>query len=372
MTHPKNIVLLGATGTVGQIALEVINRLPNCNLYAATGWENSETLQQIAINYQPKFVASKYSFELPTGCRRTSINELMHDSAVDMIFWAMSGFTALQPIISAIRNGKDIAIANKEIIVAAGEIIMNEAKKNNVQILPVDSEHSAIFQCLSGQDYNAVKRLIITGSGGPFLNLPKNEIAEVSVEQAIKHPTWNMGPKISVDSATLMNKGLELIEARWLFNIAPEKIDLVIHPQAIIHSMVEFNDNTIMAQMGAPDMTGPIQIALTWPQRVYNPQPSLNLLELSKLEFKDIAWEKFPCLKLAKETLKIGGTAQTVLNAANEEAVRLFLNKKIKFYDINKIIEQQLELHHNFIASTIDEIITVDQAVRKNIQTNRR
>ena len=367
MTRPKNIVLLGATGTVGQLALEVINLLESCHLYAVTGWSNTRLLQTITDQYQPNFVASQYNFERPMGCQASSIDDLMQDPQVDMVFCAISGFSALGPIITAIRHGKDIAIANKEIIVAAGEIIMAEAKCHNVKIIPVDSEHSAIFQCLSGQDTNHIKRLILTGSGGPFIDLPSHKIANATVEQAIKHPTWKMGLKISVDSATMMNKGLELIEAHWLFNVPASKLDLVIHPQSIIHSMVEFDDNTIMAQMGTPDMTGPIQLAFTWPERHHNPKESLNLLQLSKLEFRDMDFQKFPCLNLAKEALKIGGTAQTVLNAANEEAVKLFLNKKIKFYDINRIIEQQLERHENFIASTIDEIITVDQAVREHI-----
>jgi 1-deoxy-D-xylulose-5-phosphate reductoisomerase len=277
------------------------------------------------------------------------------------------GIAGLIPTMEAIRHGKNIALANKETLVTAGSLVMKEALKYKVNILPVDSEHSAIFQCLMGNNKNQVAKIILTASGGPFRGKNKEELKNVSLAQALQHPNWKMGSKITIDSATLMNKGLEVIEAKWLFGVELDQIQVVVHPQSIIHSMVEYIDGSIVAQLGSPDMRIPIQMALTYPERKNNSFPRLNLFENNKLTFEQPDHEAFPCLSLAFEALKTGGTMPVVLNGANEAAVSLFMNNKISFADIPGIIEKVMGRHTVNINPSLDDIIEVDNWVRKEV-----
>jgi 1-deoxy-D-xylulose-5-phosphate reductoisomerase len=283
---------------------------------------------------------------------------------VDTVVTSVVGTVGLLPTVEAIRKGKDIALANKETLVTAGAIVMAEAQKHNVRILPVDSEHSAIYQCLSGNRASSVDRIILTASGGPFRGRKREDLREVTLEQALKHPNWSMGSKITIDSATLMNKGLEVIEAKWLFGLANEQIHVIVHPQSIIHSMVEYVDGSVIAQLGSPDMRLPIQFALTWPKRVSNPFSRLDLLKASSLTFEKPDFEAFPCLRLAFEALQAGGTLPAVMNAANEIAVGAFLNRKIGFLEIADIIESVMAKHSVNIQPCLHDIIEVDAWAR--------
>ena len=273
----------------------------------------------------------------------------------------------LRPTLKAIEAGKTIALANKETLVTGGEIVMKALKTNQVSMIPVDSEHSAIFQCLQSGKKDEVEKLILTASGGPFRGMSKEDIKKVTLKDALKHPNWEMGRKITIDSATLMNKGLEVIEAKWLFDVDISDIDVVVHPQSIIHSMVEFVDGSVIAQMGEPDMRVPIQYALTYPDRVKNHIKKLNLLESNNLTFEAPNREVFPCLNLAMKAIDLGGTMPTVLNASNEIAVEYFLNEKIKFTDIPHIVEESMNLHKNIINPNLDDIINSDQETRDNV-----
>ena len=280
--------------------------------------------------------------------------DLLSDTEIDLVLTSIVGSAGLKPTIAAIRAKKDIALANKETLVVAGKLIMSLAQKMGVKIIPVDSEHSAIFQCLVGESSSSVSKLILTASGGPFLNLEEKLFTKITVEKALKHPNWSMGSKITIDSATLMNKGLELIEAHWLFNKPINDIDVVIHPESIIHSLVEFNDGSLKAQMGLPTMITPILYAFSYPKRTNYPKEVFSLADLKSLTFFEPNTSKFPHLSLAKESIKIGGNAPCVLNAANEIAVEAFLNKKIHFLDMIKIVEKSLE-NFNFVENPILE-----------------
>jgi 1-deoxy-D-xylulose-5-phosphate reductoisomerase len=286
----------------------------------------------------------------------------------DTVVASIVGIAGLVPTLAAIEAGKDIALANKETLVTAGDLVMNLAKEKNVKILPVDSEHSAIFQCLMGNNNKDVSKIILTASGGPFRGQKLHELSMVTSKDALKHPNWVMGSKITIDSATLMNKGLEVIEAKWLFGLELEQIQVMVHPQSVIHSMVEYNDGSVMAQLGSPDMRMPIQFALTYPRRCTNSFNRLNLLEVKNLTFEEPDLKTFSCLKLAFEALKSGGTMPVVLNAANEVAVGLFLKEKIGFLDIPRIIEKVMGKHTVNIKPGLDDIIEVDRWARETVE----
>ncbi len=305
------------------------------------------------------------NIEILTGSK--GLQEIVKYDA-DLVVIAVEGIAGLLPTITAIQTGKDIALANKEVLVTAGQIVMDLAKKKGIRLLPIDSEHSAILQCLKGNDRKEISRLILTASGGPFRGKKKEALKKVTVEQALNHPNWKMGKKITIDSATLMNKGFEVIEAKWLFDISEDKIDVVVHPQSIIHSMVEYIDGSIIAQLATADMRIPIQYALNYPTRNYIKEVKfLDFSVITQLTFEKPDLETFRCLSLAYEALKIGGTMTTVLNAADEIAVSLFLNKKIEFLQIAEIIEESMKEHNNIQNPTLDDIINVDKEVKEKI-----
>lgn len=374
----KQISIIGSTGSIGTQTLEVIEKLDNkFKIFALAGGDNIELLKKQISKFQPKVVCVK-SLNLKNELERNFSNikflcgdegleEICSDKANDLIVVAVSGKIGLKPTLTAIKNKINIALANKETLVMAGEIVMKAAKDNGVSILPVDSEHSAIHQCLKNID--EMNKLIITASGGPFRNKSIDEFKNATVEQTLAHPKWNMGKKITVDSATLMNKGLEVIEAYHLFGISYDNIEVVIHPQSIIHSAIEYIDGSIIAQIGLPSMHIPIQYALTYPQRVEGiKSKSFSFLDAKRFDFEAPDLEKFPCLNLAYNAGKIGGSAPICLNAANEEAVFAFLDGKINLYDIGKIVEKMLSNHLLIKNPTIDEIFEIDNEIR--LKTN--
>ena len=380
----KKIAILGSTGSIGTQALEVIEKLPEkFELIAISGGKNIDLLQKQIKKYTPKYasIKSKESAEiLQKNFPNTKILsgeegllEIASLYEIDLLLVAVSGKIGLKPTLKAIQNKKDIALANKETLVMAGDIIMQAVKENRVKLLPVDSEHSAIFQCLSKRD--EVKHLIITSSGGPFRNTPIEEMKSANLDEALNHPRWKMGKKITVDSATLMNKGLEVIEAHHLFNFDYDDIKVIVHPQSYIHSAVEYKDGSIIAQIGIPSMHIPIQYALTYPDRVEGIETeSFDFIKASKFEFYEPDLEKFPSLALAIQAGKMGGTYTVCLNAANEEAVFAFLNKKIKFYQIYEITKTVFDNYKGIENPSIDEIIEEDERIRtitKNIINKR-
>ncbi len=372
----KNISILGSTGSIGKNSLEVIANFPDkFRVKYLSANSNIEVLQQQIARFKPKGVAvlddrkaaelkkmTNGSVELFVG--EVGLQELACRSDVDIVISSLVGIAGLKPTIEAIKQGKTIALANKETLVVAGELIMPLIKKHNATLVPVDSEHSAILQCLAGEKKENISRLILTASGGPFLHLDKKEFASVTVDEALKHPNWNMGPKITIDSATLMNKGLEVIEAHWLFNLPPKQIEVVVHPQSIIHSMVEFVDGSIKAQLGVPDMKIPIQYALSYPERMPSLYNRVNFSELRQMTFFMPDVEKFECLSLAYQALERGGTALTILNAANEIAVELFIQKKIGFHHIPQLIRTALDRLQLKNSPTLEDIFETDIATR--------
>jgi 1-deoxy-D-xylulose-5-phosphate reductoisomerase len=377
----KNIVILGSTGSIGTNTLDVVGRFPErFKIVGLTARTNHVKLEDQIRRFRPKVVAlidEKAASALSKKVKRLGVEVLSGmDGAVevarfaegDLVVSGMVGAAGLLPTLSAIQNHKTVALANKETMVMAGEIIWKEALSRNVSILPIDSEHSAIFQVLSGQRREDLRRIILTASGGPLLGLSNKMKEKVSPKEALAHPNWKMGPKISIDSATLMNKGLEIIEARWLFDVPPEKIDVVIHPQSIIHSMVEFVDRSVVAQMGLPDMRVPISYALNYPERAPLSLPSLSLEEVGQLTFEKPDLKAFPRLSCAYEALKGGGTLPSVLNAANEEAVNAFLSEKIGFMGINKVIHKTMDSHLPQAVKTLDDVISADQWARGEAQ----
>jgi 1-deoxy-D-xylulose-5-phosphate reductoisomerase len=283
----------------------------------------------------------------------------------DTVVNSLVGSIGVRPTIEAIKNGKNIALANKETLVTAGSVVMEEVKKNNVNLMPIDSEHSAIFQCITGEQSTDINKLTITASGGPFRDYSKEQFENVTAEDALKHPTWNMGNKITIDSATLMNKGFEVMEAHWLYNFPYDKIEIVVHPQSIIHSLVEFKDNSVKAQLGFPDMKLPIQYALSYPKRFTLNTKKLDLVEIKNLSFEKSNFELFPCLKYAYDAGKVGGTMPAVLNAANEVAVQAFLNKKIKFLDISRLINNMINQHNVIKNPDLNQILDVDKKIKE-------
>ena len=374
LTVKKKIAILGSTGSIGTQALEVIDRLQNkFELVAISAGANIELVINQIEKYNPKFVSVKNENDASFLQKKfPNINILFGDEGlvkianieeIEILLVAVSGKIGLKPTIEAIKNKKDIALANKETLVMAGDIVMNLARKNGVKILPVDSEHSAIFQCINGE--KNVKHLIITASGGPFRNSTKEELENANLDEALAHPRWNMGKKITVDSATLMNKGLEVIEAHHLFDFNYEDIKVVIHPQSYVHSAVEFVDGSIIAQIGIPSMHIPIQYALTYPERVEGIETeSFDFIKASKLEFYEPDFDKFPSLKLAFDAGRRGGTYPVCMNAANEEAVFAFLDKKIKYLDIYKITKEIFDSYISIENATIEQILDEDEKVR--------
>jgi len=371
----KRITILGCTGSIGLQTLDVIRR--NRNDFAVAGLcchssidimerqiaEFGVTLAAVFDEDRARELRRRTGIEVLTGLE--GIIELAELDRADMVLNALVGSIGILPTEAAIRSGKDVALANKETLVSAGDIIMGRAREKGVSILPVDSEHSALFQCLNGENHKAVRRLLLTCSGGAFRDTPHEELQHMTAEDALKHPSWNMGPKITVDSATLMNKGFEVIEARMLFDTDYDAIDVVIHPQSIIHLLVEFVDNSVLAQLGYPDMRLPIQYALTYPERTSAEPAPLDLAALGALTFRSPDLDRFPCLAYAIEAGKTGGTMPCVLNAANEAAVQAFLAGRIGFMDIAALVREALDGHAPSARPDLDEIIELDLRIKR-------
>jgi len=390
----KRVVVLGATGSIGESAAKVARDIPErveivglaANSKARELAAQANELRPAAICIVDETKLSelranlKYQPEIFAG--ETGLCEIAATVASDMVLVAIVGTGGLRPALAAIKAGKDLAVASKEILVMAGEIVMRESREKGVHVLPVDSEHNAIFQCLqSGGGSSAsngrgpeavstfqssdIRRIILTASGGPFREMPAEKFSGITVEQALKHPTWNMGPKITIDSATLFNKGLEMIEAHWLFGVEMKRVEVVIHPQSIVHSMVEFSDGSVLAQLSHSDMCFPIQYAVTWPERVPNSLPPLNFGKLRHLEFATPRYEDFPALNLARRAGETGGTLPAVLNAANEVAVSGFLDRKISFPRIWQMVSAVMDRHTNVAHPDLDAILRADQWARE-------
>ncbi len=365
-----NVAILGSTGSIGTQTLQVLENLSEYRVYGLSTNKNVNLLSEQIQAFHPKMVvigdedeAARFRRESPnvlTASGNDGLCELAADANVDIIVNALVGFAGLEPTLAALEAGKKVALANKEVLVAAGHLVM----KHRSQIVPIDSEHSAIWQILAGKRRDDVASIILTASGGPFHQEPGN-LQEVTVEQALKHPNWSMGGKITIDSATLMNKGLEVIEAHWLFDLKYDQIEVVIHPQSIIHSMVRFKDGSVLAQMAPADMRLPIQYALTYPDMQHAVSLPLDLLSLKPLTFAQHDPLRFPCLNLAYHAGKVGGSMPTVLNAANEVAVDLFLEKKIGFTDIPKIITSVVNKHRPTKQPTLDQLFSVDNQARE-------
>jgi 1-deoxy-D-xylulose-5-phosphate reductoisomerase len=398
----KRVVILGATGSIGESALKVARDIPdrmeivglaaNSNAEKLAAAANETRAQSVCLVDETKIDALKRKLEYQprvfTG--EEGLREIACLTDAEMVLIAIVGTAGLRPALAAIEAGKDLAVASKEILVMAGEIVMREARDIDVNVLPVDSEHNAIFQCLESKrstfntqrstpnressmldirrctlDVSDVRRIILTASGGPFRETPRKEFDSITPEQALKHPTWNMGPKITIDSATLFNKGLEMIEAHWLFGVEMKRVEVVIHPQSIVHSMVEFADGSTLAQLSYSNMCFPIQYAVTWPDRVPNTLPPLDFSKLSRLEFFTPRYEDFPALNLARRAGETGGTLPAVMNAANEVAVADFLNGQVRFPDIWKIVDEVMNRHAAVAHPDLDAILQADQWARK-------
>ncbi|PKM49879.1 MAG: 1-deoxy-D-xylulose-5-phosphate reductoisomerase [Firmicutes bacterium HGW-Firmicutes-7] len=368
----KKISILGSTGSIGMQTLEIVEQNEDIQIYGLTTNTNIERLYEQIIKFKPKVVAvmdeqkavtlkSMVSREIIVLQGIEGLIAVATLTEIDTVVTAVVGMIGLRPTIEAIKASKNIALANKETLVTAGSIIMELAKKHKVSILPVDSEHSAIFQALQGEDTKNIENIWLTASGGPFRGKTLEELEYITLEQALKHPNWTMGNKITIDSATLMNKGLEVIEAKWLFDVSVDQIKVVVHPQSIIHSMVEFCDGSVIAQLGVPDMKLPIQYALYYPNRQQNNFKRLNLAQIGKLTFEEPNKDSFPCLQLAFDAMKIGGSMPTVLNAANELVVSKFLNRELGFLDIPKIIDFCMSKHDIIKEITLEEILEVQK-----------
>ncbi|MCF7791789.1 MAG: 1-deoxy-D-xylulose-5-phosphate reductoisomerase [Victivallales bacterium] len=375
----KNIVILGSTGSIGRNTVEVVKNLKNMfRVVGLAANKNIELLEKQARELGcRKIVCNKEyvrelqkrlgkDFEVEHGTE--GMVELSVQTEVDIVLCAVVGTAALLPVLEALKNGKDIAIASKEILVMAGEIVMKTAEKNNVRLLPVDSEHSAIFQCLEGKKKNDISKLVLTASGGAFRNTDKAELKKATLENALKHPTWSMGRKVTIDSASLMNKALEIIEAKWMFGVTPNQIDVLIHPQSIIHSMVEFVDGTFLAQLSVTDMKFPIQYALAYPEKIPGGLEKLNLAEIKSLSFYEPDRTKFPSLDFAFYALKTGGTMPAVMNAANELAVEKFIGGEIYFTEIWDIIENIMNEHKVVENPTLEQIIDADSWAKNRLK----
>lgn len=375
----KKIAILGSTGSIGESTLDVVRRHPQkFAIVALAAGKRVDLLEKQILEFQPQLASvadEKLALELQTKLRGKVKTEILFGEegsvavakiiSADIVVSAIVGAAGLKPTLAAIEAGKNIALANKETLVVAGKLVMNAVKKHGVTLLPVDSEHSAIFQSLVGQRHEDIDHIILTASGGPFRKKTLDELKKVTVADALKHPNWNMGSKITIDSASMMNKGLEVIEARWLFDLPAEKIKVLIHPQSIVHSMVAYRDGSVISQLGLPDMRTPIAYALTYPERIESGVQVPNFAELKELSFEKPDLTKFRCLQLAYDALQTGGSAPCVLNAANEICVSAFLQEKIHFLDISRIIEQVLAKHQVQDFSNLDQVLACDAWVRK-------
>ena len=379
--RPRRIAVLGSTGSMGTQALEVIALHPELlQLEIIAANSSADVLIQQAKQYHPNIVVvvqeeayrkvkeALAEEDVKVFCGEESLCDVCEMDCVDIVLSCIVGIAGLKPAFSTVSCGTPLAIANKETLVVAGELIMRTAKEHNAPVIPVDSEHSAIFQCLAGEHLNPVEKLIITASGGAFRGFTPEQLEKVTLKDALKHPNWSMGPKVTIDSASLMNKGLEVIEAKWLFGMPLEKIDVLVHPQSVIHSMVQFEDGSVKAQLGIPDMRLPIQYALTYPLRLPLPYPRLDFTQYRQFTFEKPNTEMFPCLDMAYRASAAGGGMPCVMNAANEAAVKMFMEEKIKFTDIPRIIEHALATAPNVKPQTIEEYIALDAETKNSIQ----
>lgn len=374
----KRLAILGSTGSIGTQALDVVRQQPD--LFAVevlTAYNNSSLLIEQAIEFRPnvvvigseplyqKVASALEPFDIKVYSGEESLEQVLEMDSIDMVLMALVGFAGLKPTLKAIECGKPVAIANKETFVVAGELVTRLAQAKAVNLYPVDSEHSAIFQCLAGEFQNPVEKIYLTASGGPFRGKDKEYLSQVTKEAALKHPNWNMGCKISIDSATLMNKGLEVIEAKWLFGLKTSQIDVIVHPQSIIHSLVQFEDGSIKAQLGLPDMRLPIQYALAYPQRLKSEFPRFDFMQYPSFTFEKPDRETFRCLDLAYFALEKGGNMPCILNAANEIAVNLFLQDKIRFIDIPELIENCMAKSVYVANPSLDDYLSTDKETRR-------
>ncbi|MBX6324714.1 MAG: 1-deoxy-D-xylulose-5-phosphate reductoisomerase [Chthoniobacterales bacterium] len=373
----KRVIILGATGSIGESALKVARDIPErMEIVGLAANSNAQKLAEAANEMRPAAVclvdqskvdvlqrALDYKPRLFTG--EAGLSQIASLADAEMVLVAIVGTGGLRPALAAIRAGKDLAVASKEILVMAGEIVMREARDKGVNVLPVDSEHNAIFQCLEGKKRSDIRRLLLTASGGPFRERPRKDFDSITPEEALKHPTWNMGPKITIDSATLFNKGLEMIEAHWLFGVEMGRVEVVIHPQSIVHSMVEFADGSTLAQLSYSNMCFPIQYAVTWPDRAPNTLPPLDFSKLPKLEFFTPRYDDFPALRLARHAGETGGTLPAVMNAANEVAVAAFLERRMRFPQIWQTVERVMERHRPIAQPDLHVILQADQWARE-------
>ncbi|MBV8278664.1 MAG: 1-deoxy-D-xylulose-5-phosphate reductoisomerase [Verrucomicrobia bacterium] len=372
----RRVILLGATGSIGSSAIKVAETIPDrMQIVGMAANRNARLSAQAANRARPEAICLvdvahldelrsclDYSPEILAG--ETGLETLARSGGADLVLVAIVGTSGLRPALAAIDTGKDLAVASKEILVMAGETVMTQASQKGIKVLPVDSEHNAIFQCLEGKPNHEIRSLILTASGGPFRTLSSERLASVTVADALNHPTWKMGRKISIDSATLFNKGLEMIEARWLFDIPMGQVQVLVHPQSIVHSMVEFVDGSLLAQLSHSDMCFPIQYAVTWPERVPNALKPLRLAELGRLEFEEPRYDDFPALRLARQAGETGGIMPAVLNAANEIAVEAFLEGRITFPQIWSLVEGAMNQSDNFARPSLDDIIHADGHAR--------
>jgi len=376
----KRVVILGATGSIGESALKVARDIPermeivglaaNSNAEKLAAAANETRAQSVCLVDETKIdvLQRALAYKPRIFAGQNGLREIACLTNAQMVLVAIVGTAGLRPSLAAIEAGKDLAVASKEILVMAGEVVMREARENHVRVLPVDSEHNAIFQCLEGKSSLDIRRIILTASGGPFRETPPKDFDSITPELALKHPTWNMGPKITIDSATLFNKGLEMIEAHWLFGVEMKRVEVVIHPQSIVHSMVEFADGSTLAQLSYSNMCFPIQYAVTWPDRVPNTLPPLDFSKLSRLEFFTPRYNDFPALNLARRAGETGGTLPAVMNAANEVAVALFLDRQVRFPDIWQIVEEVMNRHTPVAHPDLDAILQADQWARNEAQ----
>ncbi len=374
----KNISVLGSTGSIGRSSLEVIDKLSHrFKVVGLTAGRNTQLLEKQVEKFRPKIVSLERKEEagdLRRKFRGKSIKvtfaqegaeEVASFSENDIVISAITGIDGLRPTLAAVREGKKVALANKESMVVAGPLIQDMIRKFGAQLIPVDSEHSGVFQCLAKEEMENVKKVILTASGGPFFSKSSSEMNDITLEEALNHPRWKMGKKVTIDSATLMNKGLELIEARWLFGLEPRQLGILIHPQSIVHSLVEMSDGSVLAQLGPTDMKLPIQYALTYPEREDSLLPSLDLSEIKALEFYKVNVEKFPIIKLARLALEEGESFPIALNAANEVVVSAFLEQRIKFMDISDAVTEIVENHQKRKAQSLEDIFDVDRETRR-------
>ncbi len=378
----KNIAILGSTGSIGRSALQVVEQFPDrLQVVALAAGRNIDLLAEQIHRFRPRLAAVldlqlakdltsrlQPGIEVEVVAGSQGYQQVASCAEAEMILSSMVGAAGLIPTLSAIRAGKDVALANKETLVMAGALVMGEVSRSQVELLPVDSEHNAIFQAMEGHRREDLKRILLTASGGPFLNMPKEQLESVTPAQALAHPNWVMGPKITIDSATLMNKGLEVIEAKWLFDVPVEKIDVHIHPQSIVHSMVEYVDGSVIAQMGIPDMRIPIAYALAYPERLELDLPRLDFFTVQTLTFQEPDLNRFPCLKLAFAACKEGGTMPAVLNAANEVAVQAFLDNRIPFSGIPRLVNQAMDEHALDPAAELEAILKADAWARRRTE----